>query len=181
MTRAESVRVAYPLFQAEGGGSTPTSALQLQFREIDFRTAKALIRLWHSRLPRLTSPQCRVSYSAEHDGIFFAVAVWRNPIARNLPQYEWIELNRMAVAPDAPRNTPSRMLAWMARDIRKRFPDVTRLVSYQDTSVHTGGIYRGSGWTPTVLGIGDDWVRKNRTSKESQSTAPKQRWEKSIR
>lgn len=178
--RAESVRVAYPLFHAGGGGSTPTSALQLFFRVVDFKTARAMVRIWHSRLPKLTSPQCRIAYAAEFDGIFYATAIWCRPIARALPQYEWIELQRMAIAPDAPRNTASRMLAWMVRDIRQRFADVIRLVSYQDTEVHTGTIYRAAGWKPTVCHNFSDWT-KSRHRNKAQSTAAKQRWELVIK
>jgi hypothetical protein len=179
--RADGVRVAYPLFnQAGGGGSTPTSALQLFFREVDLPTAKALVRAWHSRLPRFGRFACRAAYVAEHDGIFYAVAIWTNPLSHKLPQMEWLELNRLAVASDAPKNTASRMLAWMARDIRKRLPGVVRLVSYQDTEVHAGTIYRAAGWEPTRLSEGDTWDRPSRPRSVPQSAAPKQRWEKGI-
>jgi hypothetical protein len=180
MTRADGVRVAYPLFQAGGGGSTPTSALQLYFRETDLKTAKALVRLWHSRLPRC-GPACRVAYVAEFDGLFFAAATWERPKARLLPQTTWLELARLAVAPDAPRNTASRMLGWMVRDIRRRFPAIVRLVSYQDVDVHTGSIYRAAGWAPTVRTKFTSWKHHLRPSRgPDQSTADKQRWEKSL-
>jgi hypothetical protein len=179
-TRADGVRVAYPLFQAEGGGSTPTSALALRLYRIDFRLAKQLVRLWHSRLPRLTSPQCRAAYGAESGGLYYAVAVWCRPIASSLPQYEWMELQRLAVAPDAPRNTASRLLAVMARLIHNDYPEITRLISYQDTEVHTGGIYKAAGWTPTVCNKFSEWDRPSRPRAQVQSIAPKQRWEKVL-
>lgn len=181
MKRAESVRVAYPLFQAGGGGSTPTSALQLFFRTVGLKTARELVRLWHSRLPRFGRFACRVAYTAEHDGLFFATAIWTNPLSHKLPQMAWLELNRMAVAPDAPKNTASRMLAWMARDIRQRLPGVERLISYQDTEVHTGCIYRAAGWEATRLSEVDSWGRPSRARSKSQTESPKQRWEKLIR
>jgi hypothetical protein len=178
--RAGGVRVAYPLFQAGGGGSTPTSALQLWFRPVDLATAKALNALWHSRLPRAGRPACRIAYAAEYDGVFYASAIWTNPLASLLPQVAWMELNRMAVAPDAPRNTASRFLGWMARDIRKRFPLVARLISYQDTQVHPGTIYRAAGWQPASLSKGDTWNRPSRYRQKIQSEAPKQRWDKVL-
>ena len=55
---------------------------------------------------------------------------------------------RLAVAPDAPHCTASRMLGQMARWIRTNLPDVPVLLSYQDMDVHTGTIYRAAGWTP---------------------------------
>jgi hypothetical protein len=177
---AESVRVAHPLFQAERGGSTPTSALDLRFYPTDLTTARNLNRLWHSRLPRYGSPQCRQCYVAEYDGLYYAVAIWQRPIASHVPQYEWLELSRMAIASDAPKNTASRMLAWMARDITKKLPGIARLISYQDCEVNAGTIYKAAGWKATTLSRGNDWNRSCRYRRPSQTTAPKQRWEKEL-
>ncbi len=179
--RAESIRVMCPLFQAGEGGSTPTSALQLRLFPIDYEWAKQLNRLWHSRLPKLTSPACRASYGAEFGGVIYAVAVWCRPLARLLPQYEWLELQRLAIAPDAPKNTASRLLAIMARLVRDQFPEITRLISYQDTAVHTGCIYRAAGWVATNLSDGGEWSRLSRPQRKAQSSAPKRRWEKVLR
>ena len=177
---AEGVRVAHPLFQEEGGGSTPTSALQLRLIKVPHALARQLNRLWHSRLPR-TGPGSRVCYAADFEGIYYAVAIWGRPLARLLEQWEWLELYRLAIAPDAPRNTASRMLGVMARLISRDFPNIQRLISYQDTEVHTGGIYRAAGWEMTVASDGGEWDRPSRPTAKAQSAAPKQRWEKVIR
>lgn len=181
---AESVRVAYPLFQAGGGGSTPTSALQLRLEEIDFLDAKALNRLWHSRLPRLGTGCIRkqpfLCFAAGFDERWYATAIWSNPVARLLPQKRWLELRRLAIAPDAPRNTASRMLGVMARLIRTARPEVCRLISYQDTEAHTGGIYRAAGWAKAYprSKSSTGWDMPGRRRPASQSDADKQRWEK---
>jgi hypothetical protein len=188
---ADSVRVAYPLFQTEGGGSKPTSALQLKFGSIDQKRAISLNLIWHSRLPRFTDAMPRepaVAYGAIYDGIFYATAIWTAPIARLLNGRDWLELRRMAIADDAPANTASRMLGWMARDIQKRFPQIVRLISYQDTEVHTGTIYRAAGWEETmksvVAGLGWNSDRKSSLATQSynkmQSVSPKVRWERAI-
>lgn len=185
--RAGGVRVAYPLFQAEGGGSTPTSALQLHIDPISFEDARAMCGLWHSRMPKIRNPVAVMGqyphFGAEFDGIWYAIAIWSNPVARLLPQRAWLELRRMAIAPDAPKNTASRMLAVMTRIIRKKRPDVERLVSYQDTEVHTGCIYKAAGWTVVVP---DDprsrpWDNAARARNEEQSRSPKHRWDKVLR
>jgi len=176
--RAGGVRDARSLFQATGGGSTPTSALDLWFDAVPLAAAKRLNRLWHSRLPVFGRPTCRVAYAAESGGLYYAAAIWTNPLSRNLPQRRWLELNRMAVAPDAPRNTASRMLAWMARDIRKRLPDVARLISYQDVEAHTGGIYRAARWTATKRSDGGEWASVTKDRRQVVCGGPKQRWEK---
>jgi hypothetical protein len=160
---ANSVRVAYPLFQAGGGGSTPTFALQardLRFYACDTAIAVALVRQWHSRLPHAQSGPWRFAFKAEAGGIIYAVALWHNPSARGLCQ-SWLELRRMACAPDAPKNTASRFLAWMARELKQH---TDRLISYQDTAVHSGTIYRAAGWTPAA-------VSKARVRDRSKSAA----------
>ena len=188
MTRGDSIRVMHPLFQEGEGGSTPTSPLSakaLMLDRIDFRRAKALNRQWHSRMPRFgtgfVENQPFLCWAAVHGGIIYAVAIWSNPAARNLPQQTWLELRRLAIADDAPKNTASRMLRIMELLIRRERPAIVRLVSYQDTGAHTGTIYRAAGWKATTLSAeGDDWDRPSRTRPEVQSDAAKQRWEKGL-
>ena len=182
--RAEGVRVARSLFQAGGGGSSPTSALHLWVDVIDFAEALALNRLWHSRLPRLGTGcidnQPFLCFGAQAGGLWYAAAVWSNPVARNLPQDTWLELRRLAIAPDAPRNTASRMLRVMVLLVRRMRPEVTRVISYQDIEFHTGAIYRAAGWTPTKVNRDGNWNRPGRSRPKSQSESPKQRWEKVL-
>ena len=186
-SRADGVREARSLFQERGGGAVPTSALQLSVCGVSWDDARRLNLLWHSRLPVIRAASgvkaTSLCYGAEYDGLYYAAAIWTNPVAALLPQDTWLELRRFAVAPDAPKNTASRVLAVMARMIAKDRPRITTLVSYQDTEVHTGGIYAAAGWLPTRRSNGDDWTgRKGRDNRRpSQSTAPKQRWELPLR
>jgi hypothetical protein len=133
-------------------------------------------------LPKIGNSHFRVCYGAEYAGTWFAVAAWSNPVARLLPQLQWLELRRFAIAPDAPKNCASRMLGWMRRDIRARFPDVVRLISYQDLEAHTGTIYKAAGWTraegykPRARGwIG--WGNQPRKGRTNQAVSPRMRWE----
>ena len=181
---AESIVAMQSLFQGDEGGSTPTSALQLRFVEIGRQRFKRLNREWHSRLPESPDGH-RVCYAALFDGRVWAVAMWTNPSAPALPQREWIELKRFAIAPGRPDNTASRMLGWMARDIYRRFPEVTTLVSYRDCEAHDGTIYKAAGW------IADEEQRrspsttwKNRPRERLlNEVVPRvvQRWTKRIR
>lgn len=185
-SRAEGVPVARPPHQAGGGGSIPTSALDLVLESIPFPVALELNQKWHSRLPNLRTGFIRnmpyPCWAARWGDRWWAVAIWSTPVARNLPQdWSWLELRRLAVAPNAPRNTPSRMLSVMARLIRKSRPEVRRLVSYHDTEVHTGGIYRAAGWVPVRTSAGDTWHgRKGREGRVTVTAAPKVRWEKEL-
>jgi hypothetical protein len=141
-----------------------------------------LNRAWHSRLPKIGNSHFRVCYAAECANRIYAVAAWSNPVARLLPQRSWLELRRFAIAPDAPRYTASRMLGWMRRDIRTRFPAVERLISYQDLEAHTGTIYKAAGWTRaenfTVRARGwIGWGSRPRKGRTNQALAPRMRWE----
>lgn len=149
MIRAGDVREAYPLFPADRGGSQPTPALRckdLLFFSVDRDRAKELNRLWHSRFPELGGGGARACYAAEAGHVLYAVAVWTNPSSPKLPQLEWLMLKRFAIASDRPKNTASRMMGWMIRDVRQKFPAVTTLVSYSDPSTHDGTIYLATGW-----------------------------------
>jgi hypothetical protein len=183
--RADSSRVEHPLFQAEDGGSIPTSALDLFFYATDRATFAAANRQWHSRLPRIGASQFRVCYAASFAGRLYAVAAWSNPVARLLPQQTWLELRRMAICGEAPKNTASRMIAWMVRDIRKRFPEVVRLISYQDCAAHAGTIYKASGWKPAEGYVSrkrgwaptTNWASRHRAGRTDQDVSPRMRWE----
>jgi len=143
---------------------------------------------WHSRLPLVGSSGFRVHYGAEYNNRWYAVAAWSNPVARLLPQQTWIELRRFAISGKAPKNTASRMLGWMVRDIRNRFPDVERLISYQDMETHRGTIYRAVGWRQAEGYIsrprgwtGEGWNTRKRRGRTNQNVAPRMRWEKLLR
>ena len=183
-TRAESVRVAYPLFQVGGGGSTPTSALQLRIDRIPIEKAIELNRHWHSILPRFGTGfiknQPFPCFSAVFQNLIYAVAIWSNPAARNLPQKEWLELRRMAIADDAPKNTASRMLSIMRAELHRSLPEVVRVVSYSSDSVHRGTMYKADGWLPMATCKADTWDRPGRARLASQQIDNRIRWERPI-
>ena len=173
----DSIRVVHPLFHEEGSGSIPTSPLQLHFGEITLKQAKLLNEHWHSRLPAYTQTQSIVCFGAEFMGIFYAAAIWSSPSSASLPS-DWLELKRMAIAEDAPKNTASRMIGWIIREIREKYPLCPKLISYQDTEVHAGTIYKAAGWYAAHTSKGDTWRgRKNRLRGKEQTTSPKVRWE----
>lgn len=183
--RVDSTRIVRPLFHEADGGLIPTSTLQLRFCAIPRARFRDLNESWHSRLPKIGASQFRVCYGAECGGIWYAVAAWSNPVARLLPQLTWLELRRFAIAEDAPPNSASRMLGWMRRDIRGRFPGVERLISYQDLESHQGTIYKAAGWhtaenfKPRARGwIG--WGNNPRKGRTNQAVAPRMRWESVI-
>ena len=183
--RVDSTRVVRPLFQADDDGSIPISTLQLRFSACHESRFIHWNDRWHSRLPLVGASHFRVCYCGEAFNLLYAVAAWSNPVARLLPQLTWLELRRFAIADDAPRFTASRMLGWMRRDIKARFPAVERLISYQDLDAHQGTIYKAAGWTqaenytPRARGwIG--WGNRPRKGRTNQAVAPRMRWELEV-
>jgi len=191
-SRGESIRVVHPLFPVEGGGSIPTSPLQLHVGEIHVTRAIQLNAIWHSRLPNVVRGNIdrnthSVCFGAEYAGNFYASAIWSSPVAGNRLSSDgtiWLELRRFAIASDAPKNTASRVMAIMVRLLRVKFPDVTRLISYHDTDVHSGTIYKAAGWTATKKVTDSNWgVRSSgRGRKRAPPVAPgiKVRWELAL-
>ena len=138
-------RLGAPLFETPHG-YLPTKATQLTVEPCDINHARLLVAKWHSRLPETQRGPWKYAFRASFDGITYGVALWHNPSARMLPSH-WLELRRLAVAPDAPRFTASRMLGQMRRWFQIHEPEAEKLISYQDMEVHTGTIYRAAGWS----------------------------------
>ena len=182
----DSTREVCPLFQTEEGGSIPTSTLQLRVYEASARKCQQLNRTWHSILPEthlgnLVGNTRSVFYTAQFEDIYYAAAMWTTPIAANRLTDGWnaLELRRFAIAPDAPKNSGSWMLGVMTNLIRKRYPSVNRLISYQATEHHRGTIYKAAGWTPVAESDYTVW-HEGRNRAEAQTKSSKVRWEKAL-
>ena len=170
----DNVRDSIPLFRNGSGGSIPTSVHQLTIVKCKPQLACKLNALWHSRLPEINwSNVVRnkryVCFSAEYDFISYA--------NRFKNGNQMLELRRLAISPEAPTNTASRMLKIMKNIIKKEFSEINRLISYQDTQVHKGTIYKASGWNAIHKTRGTSWTTKKRTRSKEQSLADKVRWE----
>lgn len=181
MYSGDSIRVVHPLFQEEDDGLTPISPLQLDIGQIDRKIFKNLNSEWHSRLPEVTNCFSGICFGAVYKNRFYAVAWWSIPIAENrLKNGKSIyELRRMAISDDSPKNTASRFLKIMLMRIKKDLPRIKKVISYQDTAVHVGTIYKASGWTQETKPTFTSW--KNRPNRNDLSTGEKVRWAKTIR
>jgi len=181
----DGVTATQMAFQLSDGGSIPTSPLQFEFVAISAIAACNLNFRWHSRFPiidwsNVVRNKRYICYAAKFEGVYFAVAIWSSPIAANRFNDGWqlLELRRMAINETAPKNTASRMLFYMRKDIKKRFPEIARLISYQDTEAHLGTIYKASNWTLiNTMSTEVDWAASGRQRNKPQSNAPKVRWE----
>lgn len=156
---------------AEGGGSIPTSPLQFRFERISNKSGVEANQKWHSILPSIPVFHVQIAYGALYEGRLYAVALWGRPVARTICGLGYLELRRMAISEIAPKNTASRMLAWMAKDIAKIRPDIIKLISYQDTSHHKGIIYKAAGWKPVDRSASPvNWGGSIANSKTSDTT-----------
>lgn len=168
---------------------TPHSARDLSLVKVTPGEARRYVALWHSRLPDTQRGPWMLAFAAKCGDDAYAGALWHNPSARGLPQ-DWLELRRLACSPDAPHCTASWMLAAMAKWIKANMP-TPRLISYQDTAVHKGTIYKAAGWTDAYVSqprtrdrssrrAGTTRAYRTNLNGEAPATAAKVRWEKVL-
>jgi len=144
---------------------------------------------WHSVLPSLPFFHVQHAFGAYFNEKTYAVAMWRRPVARTICGLGYLELRRLAICDAAPKNTASRILAWMTRELKHTRPDIVKFISYQDTSHHRGTIYKAAGWHPvdmksSPVNWGGHSQTKTAPSRESQTkilVAPKIRWELDVK
>ena len=137
----EYQRLVMPLFYTDSGQCK--KARELIVEPCPKWRADELNKLWHSRLPVPPIISMYAFWAYAYD-VVYAVALWSNPSARELNN-DWIELRRLAIAPDAPHNTASYMIARMIKWFSKN-TEHPHAISYQDTSVHLGTIYKAANW-----------------------------------
>jgi hypothetical protein len=176
------------LFEVQERLLPPTSPKQFTYQVIRAQTACSLNQKWHSRLPTIDwSNVVRnthyVCFAAKYEGEFYAVAIWSSPVAQNRFKHgkQILELRRMAISPEAPRNTATQMLSFMRKHIKNSMTDIALLVSYQDTEVHFGTIYKADNWTATSVTEGTSWTTEQRKRNKDQTLADKVRWEYRIK
>lgn len=178
----DSIVVLHPLFPTGEDGSIPISPLQLVICKINMRLAVGLNNLWHSRLPNITNPQGGIYFGAHYENRWYASAIWTMPVAANRLKngFDCLELRRFAIADNAPKNTATRMISIMVKMIHKERPQIIKLISYQDTDVHNGTIYKASGWVPVETNKYISWTTSTRKRNIEQATGVKIRWGKMV-
>jgi hypothetical protein len=114
------------------------------------------------------------------DWQYFAVGIWSSPVSRSFDIDTVLELRRLAVSDKCPKFTATWMIGKMVKDIAKNLPMIDRLISYQDTEVHTGTIYKAANWQKTNTTKFSPWD-KSRDRLVAQTTADKIRWEYNLK
>lgn len=168
-------------FQLDEGGSQPTSPLHLWPDPDGFHVGTLEDANWLLQARHYLGPidWARLVICQWADGRVVGCSVWKEPTARRLPaDGTWMELARWCLTPEGGKNAGSRMHKVALVELRKRFSELTTLVSYSDPSVgHSGTLYKACGWlwrptwhrlNPPPSGAGS-WDGINRQE-------PKDRW-----
>lgn len=161
------------------------SPTQLKFVVIKPQVACALNAKWHSRLPdihwsNVVRNTYEICFGAVYAQEYVASAIWSSPVARSFDYRQVLELRRLAISNACPKNTATRMLGFMQRYIMKHMPQISLLISYQDTEVHSGTIYKAANWSAVHKTKYKSWnLSRNRS--DAQSEADKIRWELRLR
>ncbi len=179
----DDVKTAYPLF-GNKNDELLNSPRQFEIEQISVFRACQLNELWHSRLPiikpwNIFGTGKYICFGLIFNNEYHAVAIWSGPVANFKNQKEILELRRLAICEQAPRNTASWFISKMIKIIKTKFPNVKKLISYQDLEVHLGTIYKASNWIATGFVKKDDWAR-SRNRNKTQAHANKIRWEYGI-
>jgi hypothetical protein len=143
---------------------------------------------FHSRFPyihwsNVVRNKHYVCFGLFYENIVYGSAIWSSPIAANRLKNgsQLLELRRLALCDECPKNTATWMLSKMERQIKIKFPDIIKLISYQDTEVHHGTIYKAANWIAvSATKSGLSWSDTGRKRNDEQSQASKVRWEREL-
>jgi len=173
------IMIQEPLFW-DGNFQIPNSPKECKIDIIKPQFASQLNIIWHSRLPQIhwsniVRNRYYICYGISYMGIWIGCAIWSSPVNQNFDIVKTLELRRMAMSELCPKNTATYMISKMIKDIEKRLPLVQKLISYQDTEVHLGTIYKASNWFIDAETKFNSWSKSRKRSKD-QSKADKIRW-----
>jgi hypothetical protein len=139
-------RTAHPPL---GGGSIPTPSLQsLRVRICHVHDIQGVIERVHysHSIFGVTTDFC---YAVEHRSVIVGGAIFGKPAAYNVAAKYGAEglteLRRFVLTDECPRNSESRVIGFMLRDLKRE--GVKRVLSYADPAHgHSGVIYKALGF-----------------------------------
>ncbi len=134
------------------------------------KQANDLVGRWHRHHKRVVGH--RFSIGVEEDGRLCGAAIVGRPVARNVPQYEVVEVLRLVT--DGTRNACSALYGAVAR-IAKEMGFVK--VQTYILGSELGTSLKASGWVLDAFSRGGDWNCATRGGRRTdQPQEPKQRW-----
>lgn len=137
---------------------TKRSAKELVLRPVSSRAARKCIERYHYSGTSVQNSQVHLGVFLDEvlkGALQFGPPLDRRrvlPIVEGTRWEQMCELNRMALAPELPRNSESRSLGVAMRMLRKHAPQLKWVLSYSDaTQCGDGTIYRASGFVLTDI------------------------------
>ncbi|WP_051276525.1 XF1762 family protein [Desulfovirgula thermocuniculi] len=153
----------------------PPSVKHLEVRPVPYRTARAFVERHHYL--GYAPPGARACLGVWYGDRLVGTLMFGRPSARLEDQEHTMELTRMVLLNECPRNSESRVLALAAEWIRRNMPEIRRLISYADPGKgHRGTVYRAAGWRFVGRTAGGRWTRTGRPRKDT-ATGPKLKFE----
>lgn len=87
-------------------------------------------------------------------------------------QHEYLELTRLWLSDELPKNSESRVVSYCLRHIKKHCPEIKWIVSFADENEeHKGTIYQATNWTYTGIGgTNPEWINPETGKKYNNRT-----------
>lgn len=144
----------------------PPSARTLTVLPVSYRTAKLFVEQHHYL--GYAPPGARACLGVWYGGRLMGVLMFGRPSARLEDQHNTLELTRMVLLDECPRNSESRALALATMWIRKNMHEIRRLIAYSDPAQgHEGTVYRAVGWRLIGRTTGGRWSRSGRQRRDA--------------
>ncbi|WP_051275799.1 XF1762 family protein [Desulfovirgula thermocuniculi] len=153
----------------------PPSAKHLEMRPVPYRIAQAFVERHHYL--GYAPPGARACLGVWYGDRLVGVLVFGRPSARLEDQRHTLELTRMVLLDECPRNSESRALALAVKWVRRNMPGIRRLIAYADPGRgHQGTVYRAAGWRLVGRTAGGRWTRTGRSRRDA-AAGPKLKFE----
>lgn len=143
--------VQYSLFQTKDGGSTPTSPLR--YRVVVLSQKEAVEYIKNNHYSKTCSPNPKPCYGLVWEGNLIGVLMFSIPVSENVRaqifgekrKNEVIELHRLHIQDNTPKNTESWFIGKCLRFLKRDFPYINAVISFADPAYgHDGTIYKAT-------------------------------------
>lgn len=142
-------------------------------RPVSLVQANQHIEAYHRHHKRVQGHKFSIGAADPATGELFAVATVGRPVARGLDDGLSLEVTRLCVREDAPKNTCSMMLGAIRRAALAL--GYTRLFTYTLAS-ESGASLKAAGWTQDGEVDGRSWTCPSRPRTDKHPTVDKIRW-----
>lgn len=120
----------------------------------------------------------RLKLAVYHENRLVGGMLWGRPTSPYIDQKKTLELTRMYLLDECPRNSESYCIGQATRLIRRQLPEIDTLLAYSDPAQgHVGTIYKAAGWTFDGTTRARAWSqRKDGYTRKNIAVGSKMRW-----